>query len=344
MTLDLELIEQLTCSPGVSGGESAVRAIIRERIRPLVNDLHTDALGNLIARKKAGGRSRKLTVMLAAHMDEVGLMLTFIDKSGYLRFAAVGGVDGRVLLAKRVLVGRDRVPGVIGSWPVHLLRRRSDLQQAPSADDLVIDIGAATAEEAGRHVGVGDYAVFDTLFEDWGPVLKAKAFDDRIGCYILIELLKGRHPVDITAAFTTQEEVGLRGAAVAAYSQRPDIALVLDATPAADFPGPEPSGAGRVPRLGQGPVITIMDSTAFCDRRLVKLLADTAKRLRIPVQYKRPGIGGTDAGQIHLSRGGVRTAVMAIPNRYIHSPATLVSKQDVLRGLRLLRAVLAGLR
>jgi endoglucanase len=344
--IDLKLIEQLTNAFGVSGCEGEVRNIIRGQITKQVDDLRVDALGNLIAYKKArpAGRGPVRKVMLAAHMDEVGLMVKAIDKSGYLQFDKVGGVDNRVLLAKRVLVGKDQVPGIIGAKPIHLTWRKGEHKRVSPHGELVIDIGASGQDEAQRWVSPGDYVMFDTKLEDWGKVLKAKAFDDRIGCYLMIELLKGRYPFDLYAAFTTQEEVGLRGGRVAAYRAEPDMAFILEGTGAGDMPQPRERDESLVPGLGQGPVITIMDRSVFCDKDLVKRLMDTARRHRIPFQVKRPGIGGTDAGRIHLSKTGVPSVVLAIPSRYIHSPVCLSSKQDIGNGLKLMKLVLAGIK
>jgi putative aminopeptidase FrvX len=341
--LDLSLIEKLTNAAGVSGNENAVRALIRGEIEKHVDDIRVDALGNLIASKRATGqgpRAKGPKVLLAAHMDEVGLMVTFIDKQGYLKFGKVGGVDNRVLLAKRVLVGKDRVPGVIGVRPIHMIWRKGEHKKVATPEELVIDIGAATQEEAQKCVNPGDYVMFDTQYEDWGATIKAKAFDDRIGCYLMIELLKGSYSFPLSAAFTTQEEVGLRGARVAAYRTLPDIAFILEGTGAADMPQPKERDTSRIPALGKGPVITVMDRSVFCDKALVQLLTSTAAAARIPYQIKQPGIGGTDAGRIHMTKEGVRTVVLAIPARYIHSPVCLMNKQDIANGLKLMRAAL----
>lgn len=340
MKLDLEFLVSLTEAPGISGHESQVRRLIRNKVAPYADEVRTDALGNLFVTKKSGRRGKRLRVMLAAHMDEVGLLITFIDKSGYLRFTRVGGLDPRLLPAKRVLVGPKNIPGVIGIWPVHFLRRRTDRDRVPSDEELAIDIGASSQEEAQELVGPGDYAYFGTKTERWGDIIKAKALDDRVGCYLITELLKNRYPFDLEAVFTVQEEVGLRGAAVAAYDFRPDLAFALEGTGAADFPLANKSGRGSTPSLGGGPVITVMDRSVFCDRNLVRLLIETSKSLDIPYQLKRPGIGGTDAGRISLTRGGVRTAVVAVACRYIHSPACLTSLKDIGRTLTLMKAAL----
>ncbi|MBI4727823.1 M42 family metallopeptidase [candidate division TA06 bacterium] len=343
--IDLKLIEQLTNAWGVSGNENQVRQIIRKRIKKNVDDVRVDAMGNLIAFKRAkSSKLKALKVMIAGHMDEVGLMVTHIDKSGYLKFNKVGGIDDRVLLAKRALIGKDRVPGVIGVRPIHMLARKGEHKKVSSHEDLFIDIGAASLEEAQRWVSLGDYVMFDTSYEDWGGLIKGKAFDDRIGCYMMIELLKKRYSFDLYAAFTTQEEIGLRGGRVAAYRHLPDMAFILEGTPAGDFPQPKVKDVSRAPALGKGPVITIMDRSVFCDKGLIKLLTETAKANRIPVQIKRPGTGGTDAGRIHLTRTGVKTAVLAIPSRYIHSPVCLISKRDVASGLKLMEETFKKLK
>ncbi|MDI6738951.1 MAG: M42 family metallopeptidase [Candidatus Edwardsbacteria bacterium] len=342
--IDLKLIESLTNAPGVSGNENAVRKLIRAGIEKYVDDIRVDALGNLIAYKKPRGGKKGPKVLLAAHMDEVGLMVTFIDKQGYLRFGKVGGADNRVLLAKRVIVGRDKAPGVIGVRPIHMIWRKGEHKKISTPEELMIDIGAASLEEAQKFVSPGDYVVFDTQYEDWGALIKAKAFDDRIGCYLMMELLKARYDFPLYAAFTTQEEVGLRGARVAAYRTLPDIAFILEGTGAADMPQPKERDESRVPALGKGPVITIMDRSVICDKALVKLLTDTARAKRIPHQIKQPGIGGTDAGRIHLTKEGVRTAVLAIPARYIHSPVCLTAKKDIANGLKLMQETLKKIR
>lgn len=341
--VDLKLIEKLTNAYGVSGCEGEVRNIIRQNIEKHVDEIKVDALGNMIAFKKARSSrtgSKRTKVMLAGHMDEVGLMITAIDKSGYLLFDKVGGVDNRVLLAKKVLVGKDKVPGIIGSKPIHLIARKGEHRKVTSHGDMVIDIGATGQEDAQKYVSPGDYAMFDTKFEDWGKNLKAKAFDDRIGCYLMIELLKDKYSFDVYAAFTTQEEVGLRGGRVAAFNAEPDKAFILEGTGAGDMPQPTERDESLVPGLGLGPVITIMDRSVFCDKALVELVTETARANRIPYQIKRPGIGGTDAGRIHLTKKGVPSLVMAIPSRYIHSPVCLSSKKDIENGLKLMRLVL----
>ncbi|HUT14756.1 MAG TPA: M42 family metallopeptidase [Anaerolineae bacterium] len=334
------LLRELSEAFGVSGREDKVRELILRAIEDTADEYHVDALGNLIALKK-GTRKAGPKVMLTAHMDEVGLMIMHIEKGGSLRFRPVGGIDPRVLLAKRVLIGDDRVPGVIAVKPIHLLEPKAR-QQVVRIQDMSIDIGASSNEAAERLVTIGDYAAFDTSFRELGGPLRAvkgKAFDDRAGCAVLIELLHNEYPFDLYAAFTTQEEVGLRGARVAAYSIAPDIAFALEGTVCDDTP--KKRDVSPTTRVGAGPAITVMDRSVIADRRLVKLLTDTAEENGIPYQFKQPGKGGTDAGAIHLSREGVPSAVVAVPSRYIHSAVSLLSLNDLDNTVRLMKLALA---
>jgi putative aminopeptidase FrvX len=343
------LLKELSEAFGVSGHEDAVRQLILDAIKDLVDEYRVDALGNLIASKKGRGRARRKTsnqrgrhrVMVAAHMDEVGLMIMHVEKEGSLRFRPVGGIDPRVLLAKKVLIGDDKVPGVVGVKPIHLLEPKAR-EQVVQVKDMSIDIGASSKEEAEKLVKIGDYAAFGVSFSELGGELrtvKGKAFDDRAGCAVLIELLRESYPFDFYAVFTVQEEVGLRGARVAAHAIAPDIAFALEGTICDDMP--KKRDISPTTTLGAGPAITIMDRSVIADRRLVELLVDTAEKKGIPYQFKQPGLGGTDAGAIHLSREGVPAAVVAVPSRNIHSPVCLLSLNDLDNTLRLMRETLA---
>ena len=333
------LLEKLSEAFGVSGCEDEVRGLIIEAIKDHVDEYNVDALGNLIALKRGTGES-ELKVMLAAHMDEVGLMITHIEKDGSLRFRPVGGLDDRILLAKKVLIGEKRVPGVIGVKPIHLLKKE-ERQKVVKVEEMAIDIGATSREEAEKVVKIGDYAAFATEFAELGDTVKGKAFDDRVGCAVLIELLKERYPFDLYAAFTVQEEVGLRGAKVAAYAIEPDVAFVLEGTICDDMP--RKRDVSPTTELGKGPAITIMDRSFIADHRLVRLLVETAEELGIPYQFKQPVVGGTDAGAIHLSREGVPSATVSVPCRYIHSPASLLSLEDFENTVKLMKGALARL-
>ena len=328
------LLRRLSEAIGVSGCEGELRALILEEIRGRVDECRVDGMGNLIARKNAKGGSGgdpSLRVMMAAHMDEIGLMITQHEDTGMLRFAKVGGIDDRILPAKPVLIGQGRLPGVICFKPVHLMEK-SERDQVLPAKQLVIDIGASSKAEAEKLVRRGDYAVFDVPFEEssgsgsaWRSV-QGKAFDDRAGCAILAELLKESYPFALSAAFTVQEEVGLRGARVSAHAEDPAYAVVLECTGANEVPVKRDVSPST--RLGGGPAITVMDNSFIADPRLVEHFIGTAKRLGIPHQVKQPNIGGTDAGAIQRARLGVPAITIAVPCRYIHAPSGILNRND----------------
>ena len=341
------LLQKLSEAFGVSGHEEQVRALLIEEIRGRVDECRVDGVGNLIARRKAaGGGAAGFRLLAAAHMDEVGLMITQVEDGGMLRFAKVGGIDDRVLPARPVRIGDRRVPGVITFKPVHL-SEKSERDQVVQARQLAIDIGASTKAEAEKLVSRGDYAVFDVPFVELAPqgsawrTLQGKAFDDRAGCAILAEALKEPLPFDLSAAFTVQEEVGLRGAQVAAWAEDPSAAVVLECTAANEVPSKKDVSPST--RLGAGPAITIMDRSFIADRRLVRHFAATAERLGIPFQFKQPGIGGTDAGAIHKARSGIPSVTLAVPCRYIHAPAGIMNMNDFDAALALVRAALPGI-
>ncbi len=321
-------LKELSEAAGVSGTEHEVRNLIREQVRPYVEELRTDSLGNLIAVRRGTGKGKhgRLKVMVAAHMDEVGLIITLAEKNGLLRFEPVGGLDPRVLNSKVVEVGPNKIPGVMGSKPNHL-QKPEERKRALSIQDMYIDIGAKSKEEAERLAKVGDVASFATRYEEIGNgVVKGKAFDDRAGCALLMELLKKQYSFTLYGVFTVQEETGLRGAGAAAYAVDPDIALVLEGTTASDVPETEEHMQSTT--MGNGPALTIMDGTGVMDRRLVERLLHLAEKDGLPVQLRRSAFGGTDAGKIRLAREGVPAAVMALPCRYIHSPVSLMNLGD----------------
>jgi len=330
------ILRELSQLSGVSGDEGRVRRHIWEAVRDKVDGGKVDAMGNLITWKgldKPGPR-----LMIAAHMDEIGLMITRVDNDGLLRFKKVGGIDDRVLPSKAVRVGPDEIPGVIGIKPAHLTNAGERSKPVP-AKDLFIDIGASSNEEAEKLVRPGMYAAFATEYQEFGRrMAKGKAFDDRVGCSLLVDLLSGDPPFPLFGVFTVQEEIGLRGARIAAYDVAPDLALVLEGTTCADIPGAEEHGQST--RLGHGPAITVMDRTSIPARPVIETLARVGTEAGIPWQWKRTTFGGTDAGSIHLTREGVPSATVSVPCRYIHSPAAFMSLDDYDNTLRLLEAFL----
>jgi len=319
----LKLLERLSNACAVSGDEGEVRKIVLEEVRPHADEVKVDALGNVMATKRGSGE-RPLRVMLAAHMDEVGLMVTYDVGDGIYRFDTVGGVSTSELPAKAIWVGKDHIPGVIGLKPLHL--GNSDEHKRPvSLDDLRIDVGPVSGK-----VKVGDRATFATVFIRQGPSLRGKALDNRLGVATLIELVKHAPPqIELQAAFTVQEEIASRGARVAAFSFNPDMAIILDSTPAYDLPVWDVDENVRYnSRLGAGPAIYVADSGTLYDPRLVRYLIETAEAHRIPYQIRQPGGGGTDAGVIHKQRIGVPSVSVSVPGRYHHSPAAIVRLSD----------------
>ncbi len=340
----LGLLGELSNAFGPPGCESEVRRVLARALRDRVDTLQTDALGNLIAFKRGSGADPRLKVMIDAHTDEVGLMVTRIEKSGLLGFRALGGIDDRLLLAKGVVIGEQRIPGVIVAPPVHLTKA-PERTKVIKSHQLVIDVGTSSSEEAKKLVKVGDYGTFDTQFEVLADgayrAVKGKAFDDRVGCAVAVALLEAEYEVDLYLSFSAQEEVGLRGAGVAAFRIEPDIAFALEGTICDDTP--KKKDVSPTTQVGKGPAISIMDGSFIADRRLVRLLVDTAEGNEIAFQYKQPGLGGTDAGAIHLSKTGVPAAALSVPCRYIHAPVGLLSLGDFDGTVALMKAALAAL-
>jgi endoglucanase len=333
----IKLLEKLCNAVAVSGDEGEVRAIVLAEIQDHADEVKVDALGNVLATKR--GRSRRCPrIMLSAHMDEVGFMLVAEDGDGLYRFETVGGIDARQLPGKPVWVGREHLPGVIGAPPIHL-STPEDRKRVIEKEALRIDLGP---EGKAR---LGDRATYATKFQRQGPSLMAKALDDRLGVATLISLLKDPPPgIDLLAAFTVQEENGLRGARVAAYALNPDLAIAIDATPANDLPSWD--GGENIAyntKLGAGPAIYIADSATLSDPRLIRWLAASGDENGIPYQFRQPGSGGTDAGALHLSRQGIPTISLSVPHRYSHTAISLARLEDWKNCLALLHAALGHL-
>lgn len=334
----IELLERLSNACAVSGDEGEVRKIVLSEIKARADEVKVDTLGNVLATRK-GSVEQRLRVMLAAHMDEVGLMLTHDKGDGIYRFEVVGGISSSNLAGKPVWIGREHIPGVIGIKPVHLIRG-IDRRKPIDIEDLHVDVGTVPGKEK-----VGDRATFATRFVRLGPSLRGKALDNRLGVATLIELLKHAPAnIDLLAAFTVQEEIGARGARVAAFSFNPDLAIVLDSTPAFDLPDWEADENVRYnTRLGAGPAIYTADSSTLSDPRLVHFMIQVAEKNRIPYQLRQPGGGGTDAGVIHKHREGIPSISISVPGRYHHSPAAIVRLSDWQNTFKLVMIALSQL-
>jgi putative aminopeptidase FrvX len=319
----IALLEKLSNACAVSGDEQQVRKIVIEEIKSFADEYHVDALGSVLAVRKAQA-DNPLRVMIDVHMDEIGFMIVEDDKEGLFRFELVGGIDVRVLPGKTVLVGKDNIPGVIGARPIHLTEEGETGRKIP-LDTLRIDVG-----QNGAKVKPGDRATFATRFRQLGPSLVGKALDNRLGVATLIELVKNPPAnIELLAAFSVQEEIGLRGAQVAAYTFNPDLAIAIDSTPALDLPTWDDSeNTGYNTRLGAGPAIYIADTGTLSDPRLVRHLARCGEAAGIPYQFRQPGGGGTDAGAIHKVRAGIPSVSVSVPGRYAHTAATIARLAD----------------
>lgn len=334
----LELLKQLCMLAGPSGAEEEVCAFIREKAQPYADEILTDPMGNLMVLRKGRERLEK-PVMLAAHMDEVGVIVKRITDEGMIRFGFVGGVDPRVVIGRRVRFG-DTV-GVVGIKAVHLTTA-AERRRMPDEKDLYIDIGASSKKGAEAKLALGDYGVFDSDVLEFGDgLLKAKAIDDRLGCAVLLTLLQEQPAVDTWFCFTVQEEVGTRGAATAAFRIDPGFCLVVEGTTAADLA--EAPAHKKVCTLRGGAVLPFMDRGTIYDAALFEMLRDAAQARGVKWQTKHMVTGGTDGGRIHKSRTGVRTAGVAAPVRYIHSPVSVAALEDMEGVLTLTRAFLEEL-
>jgi putative aminopeptidase FrvX len=332
----LDLLRELSELVGISGEEDAVRDRIAREIRDYVEDMTIDPMGNLLAVRRGTGES-DLRVMAAAHMDEVGMMVTGFDSDGSIRFGAVGGLDARILPGTRVLVGRDQLPGVI-LWPPIHVNKKADTVPIGS---LRIDIGASNKQSAQKGLARGDTIAFDSAFVELGSTVRGKALDDRAGCVSLIKLVQSDpFPFDLHVAFTVQEEVGVRGAQVAAQRIEPDVAFVLETTACHDLPRDDDQpDQTTITHMGAGPAITVRDRSMISDPRLVRYVLRVAEAEGIPHQFRSPmHAGGTDAGRIHVTDGGVPSTVVATPCRYLHSPHLIMHLDDWTNQARLLDA------
>lgn len=317
------LLEKLTNTHGVSGHEEAIRNLIIEEIKEYVDSYEIDRMGNIIAYKNHDGEGKHIG--LSAHMDEVGLIVKGIGEDGLIHFIS-GGIDPRVLVAKRVLVGDNLLPGVIGSKPIHHLTVE-EREKALTVEQLYVDIGSKSKEETAKLVNLGDFITFDSQYKEFGEhQVKAKALDDRVGCSVMIEMLKKEWPYKITAMFLTQEESGMRGSLTASYYFEGDIILNLEGTISADMP--DVKEHQKVTVLGEGPAISLLDRTSIYLKPYVNSVVRVAEEHNIPYQYRKTGSGGTDAMSYHRRREGKPVIGISVPCRYIHSPVSVMDKRD----------------
>jgi endoglucanase len=333
----LKLLEKLCNAIAISGDESEVRRIVLEEVKPQADEVKVDALGNVLATRHGRAKNR-VRVMLDAHMDEVGLMIVAEDGEGLYRFEVVGDINVRYLIGKQVLVGRERMPAVIGAGPVHLMDEDERMRKVP-LESLRIDLGPAGKAQVGERVG------FATRFRRVGPSIMAKSVDDRIGVATLIELFRQAPPnIDLCAAFSVQEEIGLRGAKVAAQYFHPDLAIAIDSTPANDLPLHDSSeNTNYNTKLGFGPAIYAADSSTLHDPRLVRFLKETAEAEGIPCQIRQPGGSDNNAVAIQGSLTGIPSVSVSVPQRYTHSPVSITRLDDWENTINLLHAALRSM-
>lgn len=337
-----ELLKKLSNAPGISGFEDEVRDLMIDELKDYVDDVSVDPLGNLIAVKKGSPDGKK--IMLAAHMDEIGLMVRYIDKEGFIKFSTIGGISDQMLLNQSVYIQSDNgeIIGVIGSKPPHKMKE-SERKQVIKYDSMFIDIGATNKEEAEKLVSVGDPIIIRQDFEELrNGLVKGKALDNRVGCAVLIDVMrKAETNATVYAVGTVQEEVGLKGAKTSAFSINPDMALALDVTISGDHPGIKEEDAPS--KAGKGPAIILTDASGrglITHPKIKELLISTAKEEEIPYQVEVSDGGTTDATSIHLTRQGIPTGVISPASRYIHTPISVVCMEDVENAVKLILAVL----
>jgi len=342
--VNLALLSELCRTPGGPGREERVRAVVMRELGPLTDRIEVDRLGNVIAardpRGAARGSGKPRRLMLSAHMDEICLMVTHIEDNGFLRFTTLGGFDVKTLSSQRVWVhGKKDVLGIIGSKPVHLLSDE-ERTKLPKIESLFIDLGLPRSRVE-KIVSVGDLVTRERDLVEIGESISTKSLDDRVGCFVMIEAVRKvkSHGVEVVAVATTQEEVGIRGAQVAARRLEPDLGIALDVTLANDFPGT--SGQDTITSLGSGAAIKIMDSSVMCDFRIVDALRDVATRKKIPHQLEVLPKGGTDTAAIQRAARGAPAGCISIPCRYVHSTIEMCHRKDVQSAIDLLAAFIA---
>lgn len=335
---DLKLLKKLCNASGPSGYEGEVRKIIIDEIKEYVDEVKVDNIGNIIAHKKGNGHK----VLVAAHMDEVGFIVTGFNKDGTIRFRPLGGINSKVAPCKVVYIGDKRITGVIGLKAIHL-QSKEEREQNLTYNDYCIDIGSNCEKLTRESVKLGEYVVFSTEFSEFGDgLVKGKAFDDRMGCAVLIEVLKEKYECDFYAAFNIQEEVGERGAFISAYDIQPEIGIVLEGTICADMP--------NVPKhlmattINGGPAISMMDSTSIFDKELTDSIIKVAEEDGIPYQRRRATAGSNDAGAMVTTGKGSKVVTVSVPCRYIHSSISVASINDYLNTIELMKKYIKSIK
>ncbi|MFA5517080.1 MAG: M42 family metallopeptidase [Desulfuromonadales bacterium] len=340
---DYAFLAELIETPSPSGHEQPVQRLIRRKLEGVAEAIHTDMMGNLIARLAGPGESAA-RVMLTGHCDEIGFMVRYIDEQGFVYFTPIGGIDAHLVPGQRVRVHTAEGPllGVIGKKPIHMMEAK-DKESVAKFKDLFIDLGFQSREEAQAKVAIGDPATFAVGLERLqGDRVTGRAFDDKMGAFVVAQVLqevqrRGELPVNLYGVSTVQEELGLRGAVTSAYEVRPDLALVVEVGFATDFPGMEKKEIGEF-KVGGGPILS---RGANINPALFELLARTAREENIPFQIiGEPRATGTDANVVQISRRGVATALVRVPLRYMHTPVEVLSLTDLENAIRLLAAVL----
>jgi endoglucanase len=335
LTREIQLLEKLSNAFGPSGLEDEVVHILRKELEKCADETQGDKLGNVMFYHE--GKKGYPRVMLSAHMDEVGFMITYVEDSGFLRFDT-WGITNNIMPGQRVVFKGERgfIRGIIGTKPPHIMTTDEQNKIVPK-EDLFIDIGADNIAQANmKGADVGMMGVFDVEFMDLGDgYFRGKALDDRAGCVVLAETFKALQdsPYNVVAVGSVQEELGIRGARTAAWQVEPDIGLALEGTFVADVPGTRPDRVSS--KIKGGPVLTIMDRATFTHPHILKTLIKTAKQKAIPFQFKKVLVGGTDAGAIHLTKAGVPSGTVAVPCRYIHGPVSIIHIDDLKNTIRL---------
>ncbi len=334
MSINIPLLKEICEVSGVSGYEQKIRELVLREVKPIVDEVNTDNLGNVIAFKK-GGKPKK--VMIGAHMDEIGFIVSHVDNDGFIRFHTLGGFDPKTLTAQRVIIhGKKDIIGVMGSKPIHIMEPE-DKNKPPKIKDYFIDVGM-TKKDVEKVIEVGNPISRERELLEMGDCVNCKSLDNRVSVFILIETLKElkQLPYDVYGVFTVQEEVGLRGANVAAHGIDPDFGFGLDTTIAFDVPDAKPEE--KVTKLGEGAAIKIMDSSTICDYRMVEYMKKTADKYKIKWQPEVLPRGGTDtAGIQRMGKSGAITGAVSIPTRHIHQVIEMANKSDIRRSIDILR-------